>query len=272
MKEFINIRHNQPVQDIDSVKAKAYYIEPIDSLHHFVFTSVHHDKVYDEKSNYYDLLSICEHSKIIYGHEGVKGFKAFQEGLFEMLKNETSLNCAVSIADHTAPVVLNYVLSLESVLAKHTLESAYPNVKGLLHQDALLTIRQLGLPIVPRIYNWLVEAGEDIYPLRKQALLTYPILLIPIATPMFHNMMNHPLGHDNGEFLEKEMAFSSIFEKIDGQLPFEPALSKEFNLDQLSLAKLKNKQVWQITEKNEPKLHKKLKEQLDMIEGLQASA
>lgn len=232
---------------------------------------MHHDKVYDEKSNYYDLLSVCEHSKIIYGHEGGKGFKAFQKGLFEMLKNESKLKCAMSIAEHTAPVVLNYVLSLESVLAKHTLESAYPNVNRLLHQDALLTLRQLGLPIVPRIYNWLVEAGENIYTLRKQALLGYPILLIPITTPFLHSMMNHPFGQDKSEFLENEMEFSSILENIDGLQPLEPVLIKEFNLDQLSLSKLKYKQAWQITEKNEPKLHRKLKEQLEIIEGLQTS-
>jgi len=244
-----------------STTAKAYHIEAKQNTHCFVLTNQTKES-FDHVARKYHIFLIGGEAKKVFEYELCVDTETFETHLFNMLNKRSDKFCFDTICKHGYGKVSESALSLGYLLRIHELGNIFPVVDNLLNISATEDLEQLNLCVIPRIYNWLVEVNDEAYQKRRRALLDYPILLVPIVTPLMVETI--PTFDIKTIDVQEEQSESSVITKmIDDDLPIEAVLAETFGASELLIATIKGKRFWEITESTHPFSYETFRESIE---------
>jgi hypothetical protein len=135
-------------------------------------------------------------------------------------------------------VIADSAISLDQFLINMGFDDLAKQLKEALDQEISKALREMGLSIIPKHYNFMAEPAvmSEQRALRIQAFKDYPILLIPIISP-------------TDDMTEKHGNPCRLFtDLLVSGLTIEAALIEAFKVDDALLMAIKAKRFWDVDE------------------------
>jgi hypothetical protein len=244
--------------------ASAYHLIIAPLLHCFILTTV--SKSPDLPSSY-SLLFISGQQRKIFEYEVIILPEMFENKLLPTVEYESEKSCLDLISQHGYSIVSESPQSIEVRLKSHGLMDIQPQILALLNPSAIATLKQLQLGVVPKIYNWLAEVSAEQFERRTLALLSYPILLVPILSPTIFEMFP-PMLSEGKLKLDANSIERKITYHIDQGMPVEDILKSTLFIPEELLNEVKGKRFWDATPELEPRVHAHFKNEIIAYEYL----
>lgn len=244
--------------------ASAYHLTIAPLLHCFILTTVSKNP---DLPGSYSLLFISGKHKKIFEYEVIILPEMFEDKLLPTIEYESEKACLDLISQHGYSIVSESPLSIEVRLKSHGLMDIRTNTLALLNPSAIATLKELRLGVVPKLYNWLVEASPEQYQGRASALINYPIIFIPILSPTIFEMFPPMLSAEKLK-LDPSSIERKITNHIDQGKPIEDILKSAFLISDELLNEVKGKRFWEATPKLEPRVYAHFKKEILAYEYL----
>lgn len=248
------------VEVFSEVDASTYHLNLAPLLNCFVLTTVPKDEW--QPSTYGVILIHGEHKKIL-DYEPCVDTEMFESDLLPTLEQGTEQQCKTLMNQYGYGIVSESALSLEKRFLSHGLVNARPHLVELLNISAIEVLKQLRLGIVPKLYNWLTEVSEQQYHYRSNALLNYPIVLIPIMVPVVGDMFPTLLNREQLA-IRPSAPETIISQRIDQGEPIEAILKSTLHLSDDLLAAIKGKRFWEITPDTQQKIYTHFEDEIQV--------
>ena len=238
--------------------ASSYHLAIAPLFQCFILTTVSKNP---DLSSSYGLIFISGKQKKIFEYELSILPEVFENKLLPTIEYESEKACLDLISQHGYSIISESPLSIEVRLRSHGLIDIKTQIEALLNPSATATLKELRLGIIPRLYNWLVEASEEQYQRRTLALLSYPIILLPLLTPTVFEMLP-PLLTAEKLKLDASSIEKVISSQIDQGKPIEDILKSTLLISDELLQAVKGKRFWEATPELEPRVFAHFEEEI----------
>ena len=234
-----------------SVIASIYELNPTKNLHCFVLTTV--TKNPNIPSSYGVFFIDGQHKKI-FEYEMLNHIEEFESKILPTFEFENEKDCFSLIAQHGYALISENNTSIERLLQSHGLLEAKHDFYKLLNIPVIEVLTQLRLGVVPRIYNWLSEVTGEQFQRRVTAILTYPIVLIPLVSPTMQEMFPPIVPK---EILSKglDKVLLKVSNRIDKGESVEKILNSEMIISEELLAIVKTLTYWNVPTRLKPRVY-----------------
>jgi len=243
--------YQQQGDKTSTVIASIYHLNPIKTLHCFVLTTV--TKKLDLPSSYGVFFIDSGHKKI-FEYEMPEHIEKFDAKILPTIEFENENDCFALIAQNGYALISENHTSVEKLLQRHGVIGAKDEIIELLNKEVISVLTQLRLGVVPKVYNWLAEVKYEQYSRRVNALLNYPIVLIPLVSPTMQEMLPPIVPQDIlSEGLDEVL--SKISKRIDAGDPIHEILQSELLISEGLLAIVKKLTYWNVPTKLKPRVY-----------------
>lgn len=243
--------YQQQGDKTSTVIVSIYHLNPIKNLHCFVLTTV--TKKPNLHSSYGVIFIDSEHQKI-FEYEVPNHVEKFEAKILPTFEFENEKDCFSLIVQHGYALISENHTSVEKLLQKLGVIDAKNEIIELLNKEVIGVLTKLRLGVVPKVYNWLAEVKYEQYSRRVNALLTYPIVLIPLVSPTIQEMFPPIVPQ---EILSKDLDedLLKISKRIDAGEPIEEILQSELLISEELLAIVKTLTYWNVPTKLKARIY-----------------